>query len=73
MEKVWISSLMRYRTIFVDYGIIVCGPRPGEGLFPHLYDGKLGNNEIKRVVMLERGPDGWDDVTAAALADWLVY
>ncbi|KAN0082989.1 Protein of unknown function (DUF952) domain containing protein [Tylopilus felleus] len=38
----------------------VCGPRPGEGLFPHLYNGlKLGRDEVESVRVLERGEGDW--------------
>lgn len=54
----------------------VCGPRPGEGLFPHLYNGlRLGRGEVESVWVLERGDGGWE---AAIEKDkrfraWLVY
>ncbi|KXN86395.1 hypothetical protein AN958_10257 [Leucoagaricus sp. SymC.cos] len=51
----------------------VCGPRPDEGLFPHLYDGKLGNDEVDRVVTLEKREAGWDAVMEEAKSTWLVY
>ncbi|KAJ3573342.1 hypothetical protein NP233_g2497 [Leucocoprinus birnbaumii] len=50
----------------------VCGPRPGEGLFPHLYDGKLGNDEVDRAIALVKG-GGWDVVMENAKSDWLIY
>ncbi|KAI5885135.1 uncharacterized protein SCHCODRAFT_02707057 [Schizophyllum commune H4-8] len=50
----------------------VCGPRPGEGLFPHLYNGpKLGKAEIEDVARWERG-NGWDEALEKA-NNWLVY
>jgi uncharacterized protein (DUF952 family) len=51
----------------------VCGPRGGEGVFPHLYNGfKLGKDEVESVQTLEQGPDGWDSALKAADA-WLIY
>lgn len=51
----------------------VCGPRGGEGMFPHLYNGlKLGKGEIESVARWERTEGGWDDALEKA-ADWLVY
>jgi uncharacterized protein (DUF952 family) len=50
----------------------VCGPRGGEGLFPHLYNGmKLGKEEVESVRVVENS-GGWD----AALKEvegWLIY
>ncbi|KAF8431945.1 peptidase family C54-domain-containing protein [Boletus edulis BED1] len=41
----------------------VCGPRPAEGLFPHLYNGlRLGKDEVESVWKLERGEGGWEVV-----------
>lgn len=38
----------------------VCGPREGEGLFPHLYNGlKLGKEEVDAVGNWKRG-EGWE-------------
>ncbi|KAF9237214.1 hypothetical protein BU15DRAFT_48983 [Melanogaster broomeanus] len=58
----------------------VCGPRGGEGMFPHLYTEGLrfGSGEVESVRVLERGGDaeaGWE---AAIEADeefrkWFVY
>ncbi|KAG1817381.1 hypothetical protein EV424DRAFT_1036850 [Suillus variegatus] len=51
----------------------VCGPRGGEGMFPHLYNEfKLGKDEVESVQLWENGPGGWDSVLQAAEA-WLVY
>lgn len=51
----------------------VCGPRGGEGLFPHLYNGlKLGKDEVERVRVLENDSGGWDTALKEA-EDWLVY
>ncbi|TFK76038.1 hypothetical protein BDN72DRAFT_831481 [Pluteus cervinus] len=51
----------------------VCGDRPGEGLFPHLYNGgRLGHAEIESVATWENGEDGWDKALEGANA-WLVY
>lgn len=61
----------------VDHGAflilheLVSGPSPGEGLFPHLYGGKLGKDEVERVMTLNKG-SGWDSVLEEA-EDWLVY
>ncbi|GLB37715.1 putative protein of unknown function (DUF952) [Lyophyllum shimeji] len=52
----------------------VCGPRGGEGMFPHLYNGlKLGKDEIDRVEILENGAGGWDAALEKAYMDWLVW
>lgn len=51
----------------------VCGPRGGEGVFPHLYNEfKLGKDEVESVQSWEKGPDGWDAALQAAEA-WLAY
>jgi uncharacterized protein (DUF952 family) len=51
----------------------VGGPRGGEGVFPHLYNGfKLGTDEVESVHGLEKGSDGWDSALKAAEA-WLIY
>lgn len=52
----------------------VCGPRGGEGMFPHLYNGlKLGKDEVESVQTWERvDGEGWDAVLEKAKA-WLVY
>jgi uncharacterized protein (DUF952 family) len=51
----------------------VCGPRGGEGMFPHLYNElKLGKDEVESVQCWEKGPDGWDSALQSAEA-WLVY
>ncbi|KAG2140512.1 uncharacterized protein EDB93DRAFT_678622 [Suillus bovinus] len=51
----------------------VCGPRGGEGMFPHLYNEfKLGRDEVESVQAWERGDEGWDEALRAAEA-WLVY
>ncbi|KAF5390131.1 hypothetical protein D9757_003788 [Collybiopsis confluens] len=54
----------------------VCGPRGGEGMFPHLYnDLKLGQDEIDAVRVLLKQADGsWDKSIQEAIQDgWLVY
>ncbi|THH12824.1 hypothetical protein EW146_g7336 [Bondarzewia mesenterica] len=52
----------------------VCGPRGGEGMFPHLYNElQLGKDEIERVEILERGEESWDQPVYAASAEWLVW
>ncbi|KAG2357379.1 hypothetical protein BDR07DRAFT_374436 [Suillus spraguei] len=51
----------------------VCGPRGGEGMFPHLYNGfKLGEDEVESVQILEKGSNGWDSALQAA-GTWLIY
>ncbi|KAG6828525.1 hypothetical protein H0H92_007653 [Tricholoma furcatifolium] len=51
----------------------ICGPRGGEGLFPHIYNGlKLGKDEINGVYILENGPDGWDAALSKA-KEWLLW
>jgi uncharacterized protein (DUF952 family) len=51
----------------------VCGPRGGEGVFPHLYNGfKLGKEEVESVRCWERGDGEWDEALKDAEA-WLVY
>ncbi len=50
----------------------VCGPRGGEGMFPHLYnDLKLGKEEIKRVEILRKLGGEWDQAIDAATQSWL--
>ncbi|KAJ5094129.1 hypothetical protein N7456_009990 [Penicillium angulare] len=50
----------------------VCGPRPGEGLFPHLYnDLKLGKDEVESVAIWQN-EDGWDKAIDGA-KPWLLY
>ncbi|TFK49736.1 hypothetical protein OE88DRAFT_1632639, partial [Heliocybe sulcata] len=53
----------------------VCGPRGGEGMFPHLYNGpKLGKNEVESVKALDKLEGGWEEaVQKAQLEGWLVY
>lgn len=56
----------------------VCGPRGGEGMFPHIYNGlQLGKAEIERVEIMENlslsGQGGWDAAIEKANADWLVW
>ncbi|KAJ5693167.1 hypothetical protein N7462_002590 [Penicillium macrosclerotiorum] len=49
----------------------VCGPRPGEGLFPHLYNGlKLGKDEVESIAIWQN-EDGWDKALTGAKA-WLL-
>ncbi|TFY67922.1 hypothetical protein EVJ58_g1330 [Rhodofomes roseus] len=52
----------------------VCGPRGGEGMFPHLYNGlKLGKDEVDSVATWERREgEGWEDVTGREQS-WLIY
>ncbi|PYI34563.1 hypothetical protein BP00DRAFT_423039 [Aspergillus indologenus CBS 114.80] len=50
----------------------VCGPRPTEGLFPHLYNGlKLGKDEIESI-SIWTNEDGWDKALTQA-KPWLLY
>ncbi|TFY79926.1 hypothetical protein EWM64_g4085 [Hericium alpestre] len=50
----------------------VCGPRGGEGMFPHLYNGlKLGKNEVESVVFW-KNEGGFDEALQKA-EGWLVY
>lgn len=52
----------------------VCGQRPGEGLFPHLYnDGRLGSGEVDSVAEWENagGAAGWYDALNKAKS-WLI-
>ncbi|KXG45447.1 uncharacterized protein PGRI_039960 [Penicillium griseofulvum] len=50
----------------------VSNPRPGEGLFPHLYNGlKLGREEVESVAIWQND-EGWDKALAAA-KPWLLY
>ncbi|KAN0069661.1 Protein of unknown function (DUF952) domain containing protein [Elaphomyces granulatus] len=49
----------------------VCGPRGGEGMFPHLYNElKLGKDEIESVAVW-KNEGGWDDALKKA-ESWLV-
>jgi len=55
-----------------DVKLEVCGPRGGEGMFPHLYNGlKLGKDEVEGVRVLESS-QGWD-AALKEVEDWLVY
>ncbi|KAL4787405.1 hypothetical protein BJX76DRAFT_354346 [Aspergillus varians] len=48
----------------------VCGPRPEEGLFPHLYNGlKLGRDEVESISVWTN-EEGWDK-RLAAVKPWL--
>jgi len=50
----------------------VCGPRGGEGMFPHLYNGlKLGKDEVESVAIWENS-GGWEEALKKA-EGWLVY
>ncbi|GAQ38991.1 hypothetical protein AtubIFM55763_002492 [Aspergillus tubingensis] len=50
----------------------VCGPRPKEGLFPHLYnDLKLGKDEVETVAIW-KNDEGWDKALLQA-KPWLLY
>ena len=49
-----------------------CGPRGGEGMFPHLYNGlKLGKDEVESVAVWEN-EGGWD-VALTKAENWLIY
>ncbi|RAO70249.1 uncharacterized protein BHQ10_006261 [Talaromyces amestolkiae] len=49
----------------------ICGPRDGEGMFPHLYNGlKLGKDEIESVATW-KNENGWDNALEEA-ASWLI-
>lgn len=52
----------------------VCGPRAGEGMFPHLYNGlKLGRQEVDSTQAWTRTEGGgWDEALKQA-EDWLVF
>ncbi|KAJ5591042.1 hypothetical protein N7450_005014 [Penicillium hetheringtonii] len=48
----------------------VCGPRPGEGLFPHLYNGlKLGRDEVESIAIWQN-EGGWEKALNGA-KPWL--
>lgn len=51
-----------------------CGPRGGEGMFPHLYNGlQLGRDEVESVATwARREGESWEDV-AEREKDWLIY
>ncbi|RAL08234.1 DUF952 domain-containing protein [Aspergillus homomorphus CBS 101889] len=50
----------------------VCGSRPKEGLFPHLYNGlKLGKDEVESIAIWTN-EDGWDKALMQA-KPWLLY
>ncbi|KAJ5103854.1 hypothetical protein N7532_004383 [Penicillium argentinense] len=50
----------------------VCGPRPDEGLFPHLYNGlKLGRDEVESIAIWQND-GGWEKALEGA-KPWLVY
>ncbi|KAE8349331.1 hypothetical protein BDV28DRAFT_141467 [Aspergillus coremiiformis] len=50
----------------------VCGPRPKEGLFPHLYnDLKLGKEEVESIAIWVND-NGWDNALSQA-TPWLIY
>ncbi|RMJ25053.1 hypothetical protein PHISP_04072 [Aspergillus sp. HF37] len=51
----------------------VCGPRPDEGLFPHLYNGlKLGRDEVESLGVWKNEDDCWDKALRQA-RPWLLY
>lgn len=50
----------------------ICGPRPDEGLFPHLYNGlRLGKNEVESIAVWTNEA-GWDKAISQA-KPWLLY
>ncbi|KAL2001753.1 hypothetical protein VTN02DRAFT_1307 [Thermoascus thermophilus] len=50
----------------------VCGPRPEEGLFPHLYNGlKLGRDEVESLAVW-KNENGWEE-TLKKVKPWLLY
>ncbi|KAF7588907.1 hypothetical protein BBP40_005022 [Aspergillus hancockii] len=50
----------------------VCGPRPEEGLFPHLYNNlKLGKEEVESIAIWVND-DGWDSALSQS-TPWLIY
>lgn len=53
----------------------VCGPRGGEGMFPHLYNGlRLGKGEVESVRVLENKEGGWAiAIEDVAFKEWFVY
>lgn len=51
---------------------IVPGEMGGEGVFAHLYNGKLGKEEVESVVVWENDNAGWDERLKEA-ESWLVY
>lgn len=53
----------------------VCGPRAGEGMFPHIYNGfQLGKDEIESVQEWVRGEGGWEEAVKKAQDEgWFVY
>lgn len=51
----------------------VCGPRAGEGMFPHLYNGlKLGRDQVDSMQAWTRDEGGWDTALKQA-EDWFIY
>ncbi|KAJ7499048.1 hypothetical protein FB451DRAFT_1016449 [Mycena latifolia] len=57
---------------FEDPKAEVCGPRDGEGFFPHLYNGgRLGSAEIENVAVWRKDRN-WDDALKKA-ESWLIY
>lgn len=55
-----------------DPSAAACGPRGGEGMFPHLYNElKLGKDEVESVGVWEN-MGGWDEALKKA-EEWLVY
>jgi uncharacterized protein (DUF952 family) len=52
----------------------VCGPRGGEGMFPHMYNGlKVGKDEVDHVETVLKEGDSWDKAIDKAKSDWLVW
>ncbi|KIJ63954.1 hypothetical protein HYDPIDRAFT_112442 [Hydnomerulius pinastri MD-312] len=51
----------------------VCGPRGGEGMFPHLYNGfKLGKDEVDDILVVERGDGEWE-AAIQEVQGWMIY
>ncbi|KAJ6599195.1 hypothetical protein DFH09DRAFT_1130393 [Mycena vulgaris] len=51
----------------------VCGPRGGEGFFPHLYNGgRLGSAEVDSVAIWHQSGGNWDEALKKG-ESWLVY
>ncbi|PKY06460.1 hypothetical protein P168DRAFT_325325 [Aspergillus campestris IBT 28561] len=50
----------------------VCGPRPKEGLFPHLYNGlRLGKDEVESIAIWNN-ENGWDKALQQS-KPWLLF
>jgi len=49
----------------------VCGTREDEGMFPHLYNSRLGRDEVESMEVWENDGVGWDETLLKA-ASWLL-